>query len=324
MTLGHGSDALTDEADEFGARAETPEDLVAVLCSHAAGTGCHRALDEDHSVTMIRRGRTLLVTFESVDDTLAAPNGLPLGLDFVEAKGWSLLHFSSARPTWFRAPAVYRYLDSLADDPTFQSYDRVVFHGAGMGGYAACAYSVVSPGATVVAVRPQATLDPRIAPWETRFRQARRRSFTDRYGYAPEMIEGAMRAIILYDPFVTLDAMHAALFHAPNADLVRCPHFGPQTEVTLRQMDVLHALIERAADDRIDAVEFAWLLRARRHHAGYLRNLALSLEAGGRSLLLARVCAHALGTGQGRFFRKRLKAANAALEARGLPPVTPG
>jgi len=317
MSLGRGSGALTGETDEIEARAETPEDLVAVLCSHAAGTGCHKSLDEDHSVTMIRRGGTLLVTFEAVEETLASPDGLPFGLDFVEAKGWSLLHFSAARPTWFRAPAVYRYLDTLAEDPAFQAHDRVIFFGAGMGGYAACAYSVVSPGATVVAVRPQATLDAGVAPWESRYRQARRHSFTDRYGYAPDMLDGAMRAFVVYDPVESLDAMHAALFRAASVTLLRCPHLGPATEKTLREMDVLHALVERAADGRLDRREWARLLDARRRHPGYLRRLEQALEGAGHDRLAARLCRWAQASGHAGFFRKRAEALAERHEAAG-------
>jgi hypothetical protein len=48
----------------------------------------------------------------------------------------------------------------------FDDFDQVVFYGAGQCGYAAAAFSVATPGATVVAIQPQATLDPRVTEWD--------------------------------------------------------------------------------------------------------------------------------------------------------------
>ena len=40
-------------------------------------------------------------------------------------------------------------------------------------------------------MQPQATLDPRVAEWDDRFLHMRRTDFTDRYGYAPDMLDAA-------------------------------------------------------------------------------------------------------------------------------------
>ena len=63
---------------------------------------------------------------------------------------------------WFRYPKVHAYFNRLVDDGFFDDLDKVVFYGAGPCGYAAATFSVAAPGATVVAIQPQATLDPRV------------------------------------------------------------------------------------------------------------------------------------------------------------------
>ena len=116
---------------------------------------------------------------------------MPLGAEHRAAGGWSHLCLIAEGDTWFRDPAVYAYFDRLVDDAFFEDFDHVLFYGAGMAGYAACAYSVAAPGAQVLALNPRATLDPAAGRWDDRDRAARRLDFTSRYGYAPDMLEGA-------------------------------------------------------------------------------------------------------------------------------------
>jgi hypothetical protein len=42
------------------------------------------------------------------------------------------------------------------DDGFFDEFEQVIFYGSGSSGYAAAAFSVAAPGATVIAVQPQA------------------------------------------------------------------------------------------------------------------------------------------------------------------------
>ena len=49
------------------------------------------------------------------------------------------------------------------DDGFLDQFDDVIFYGCFAGGYAAAAYSVSYPMATVIAINPQATLNPSIA-----------------------------------------------------------------------------------------------------------------------------------------------------------------
>jgi hypothetical protein len=207
------------------------------------------------------------------------------------------------------------------DDGFFDLFDKVIFYGAGACGYAACAYSVAAPGAAVVAIRPHATLAPDRAIWDRRHRAARRLDFSGRYGDAPELLEAAEQAALVYDPFVAEDAMHATLY-GPGPMHFRTPHLGPRTERELEDMGMLGPLIGAAARGRLDRATFARLYRKRRGHAAYLRHVAVALERADRPWLEGLWCRAALAHAERPRLRQGLDRAVAALSAEGrtLPP----
>ncbi len=205
------------------------------------------------------------------------------------------------------------------DDGFFDEFDRVIFLGAGPCGYAAAAYSVTAPGATVIALAPQATLTPERAGWDTRFAEARRLDFTSRYGYAPEMCEAAAQAFVLYDPAEAEDAMHGALFAAAGATPVRTRHTGPALADLLEASGALGRIVAAAAEGRLDAPALARALRARRDHLPWLRRLLSELEARGQPARVKRLCSHVLARGRrAPRFRRALDAAERHL-AGGAP-----
>ena len=174
---------------------QTGQAWLSALEDIADAAGYFQPLSAKHNAAFIDAGKTLLVTFESLQ-SIQSMNGEahPIGFEMVREEGWSLLSFFCDGQTWFRDPAIYRYLDRLVDDGFFEDFDQVIFYGAGSSGYAACAFSVAAPGAQVLALSPQATLDPRVSEWDDRFRRMRRISFTDRYGYAPDMLDAAVNS----------------------------------------------------------------------------------------------------------------------------------
>ncbi|MFV2002444.1 MAG: phosphoadenosine phosphosulfate reductase, partial [Paracoccaceae bacterium] len=152
------------------ARALATPEWLDVLEDIAEEHGYFEPLGPDHSAIFLDQKPMLLVTFETMASIRArAHSDVPLGWTLAEADGWSQLCLLSHDETWFRHRAVYEYFDRLVDDGFFEGYDRVVFCGADSCGYAAAAFSVVSPGATVITMSPQATLGPAVAEWGERF-----------------------------------------------------------------------------------------------------------------------------------------------------------
>ncbi len=274
--------------------------------------GTFAALGKKHWAAQSQGSSTLLVTFETLQSIQhLSPLAHPLAWDIVQAEGWSQLVLISDGDTWFRDEAVFAFFDQLVDDCYFDGFEHVVFYGAGSCGYAASAYSVAAPGARVLAVQPQATLDPRVTEWDPRFTEKRRLCFTDRYGYAPDMLEAASRAYIIYDPHESFDAMHAALFTRPNVSKLRLPNMGAALQVDLWQLGLLKDLIDAAARGRLTPKRFSRLARARRDHLPYLRRLLAKLDRDEREGLAQILCRNVSSRLRAPRFARRLKKAEA-------------
>lgn len=294
----------------------SPADWRERLAGLAAEEGLHVDLGPRHFATFIDRGGTLLVTFETVQGIATlSERAQPLGFEMVRAQDWSHLCVISDGDTWFRDARVYALFDRLTDEGVFDRFPRILFYGAGPCGYAAAAFSVAAPGARVLAVQPQATLDPREAGWDDRFAEMRRLNFNDRYGYAPEMIEAADRAFVLYDPHETLDAMHAALFRRPNVTRLRLPYMGGTLQTSLIEMGVLTRLLVHAGSGKLAGRGFARLMRARRTYPPYLRNLLARLDVADRPYLAALLCENVTGRFDAPRFQRRLNTLRARAEA---------
>jgi hypothetical protein len=287
---------MQEATQDYSAKGvQSDEDWMLRLDEIGEETGYFQPIGAHHAAFFVDESPTLLVTFETVEAIRAGSDDqMPYGYRITKAEGWSHLCIIAEGETWYRDPALYAYFDRLVDDAFFEDFDRVVFYGVGMCGYAAAAFSVASPGATVIALRPLATLDPRVTGWDARHTGQRRRDFNDRYGYAPDMIDGADRMFIAYDPERALDAMHAALFTRPFVHKLRCPNQGAALERELEAMGVLPKMLDLACRGEFDAAAFARLYRARRGSLVYIMRMLNRLEARNRFDLAARVCRWAL------------------------------
>lgn len=272
-----------------------------------ADTGMIETLGSRHWAVFSERGPILLISFEGLDDIRSDhPTQLPFGYRLAHSNGWSHLCIIADGPTWWRDTAVFDYFDRLIDAEFLERFERVTFFGASDGGYAAAAFSVAAPGAQVLALQPVATLNPQQAGWDRRFVEHRRLDFTRRYGYAPDMIEGAGQVFVVFDPTQTDDAMHAALFQGRQVTHLMCHHLGERTDFGLSSMALLTPLVEAVCEGRLSRAGFAGLWRARRRHRPYLSDLIAINIRYGRLDRAIRVCRFAAITLQDLRFRRRL------------------
>ena len=209
--------------------------------------------------------------------------------------------------TWYREPWVYDQFDDLRDSGFFDRFERVVFYGASMGGYAACAFSPAAPGCEVFAISPQSTVDKAVVPWETRYKTVWGRDFTGPYGDAAEVSEAAKRVSILYDPYEPLDAQHAARFTGDNVRHLRAPLLGHRLGSSLNQMGILNPIVLGALNGTLTEAEFHRLLRARKSSPRYQRELFKKTVARGRIDLARQLGAHILRKNPNRAVRLALK-----------------
>ncbi len=296
----------------------------AALIAQADAHGMSQELGKRHFATFIDKKATLLVTFETIQGIRAlSETAQPFGFDMVKAQGWSHLCVISDGDTWFRDENVFAFFDQLIDDGFFEDFERVLFYGAGPCGYAAAAFSVAAPGATVIAVQPQATLSARMTEWDDRFVEMRRTDFSDRYGYAPDMLDAAERGFVLYDPRQTLDAMHATLFARPNVSRLRMPFMGGALQTQLIEMKLLYRLLSLAGAGKLTERKFFELYRARRDHMPYLRNLMAHLDQEERPYLTMLLCRNVTSRMWARRFRRRLDQLEQQAEEGAFTPPPP-
>ena len=282
--------AEADAESQPSIRTMTRDEWLAHVDELCAEEGYFEPIGQRHHAYFHDAGPILLVSFESLPRILARRGQMPFGHDVAVANGWSHLTLICEGETWFRDPEVFGYFDRLVDDAFFEDFDKVTFLGAGDCGYAACAYSVCAPGSTVLAISPRATLDPAQAVWDRRNSKARSKDFTSRYGYAPDMTEGAAQVHVIFDPLTPENAMHAALFRRPWVRHLPVRHFGDSVETAIELMGVLPELLKAAMDDTLTEVSFARIWRIRRRFLPYLRGLLRKVELAERQRLALMIC----------------------------------
>ena len=281
---------------------------AAIARGLAGPDGFYRANDT-HSFLFIPRGDTLVVTFDNLDIAMGRrEDRRPWGFGFIEKQGWSMLGCMANGWTWYRDPWVSAEFDALASSGFFRRFERVVFYGASMGGYAACAFSGAAPGADVVAISPQSTVDKTVVPWESRYKTVWGADFSGKYGDAALASAAARRVTLLYDPFEPLDAAHAQRFEAANVVKLRAMMLGHRLGSSLSQMGILTPIILSALGGDLDEAGFYRTLRARRSFPRYQRELFERVLAKGHFTLARQLGEWVLRQGDNRAMREALRA----------------
>ena len=302
---------LDANAEPRPTRAEWQDRMAEIGKMH----GFFDRLGRDHFALYVQEGDTLLVSFDEVARVVAnGAEALPVGFEAVRKREWSMLSILADGRTWFRDSGIYSFFDKLIDEDFFDSFERVIFLGTGpMCAYAAAAFSVASPGCSVLLMSPAATLNREAAPFELRFRAAWRKCFTDRYGYAPDMLEGASAAYVIYDPQEILDAAHAALFNGKTTHRLRFRGAGPSILPLLEPHSNLDRILKATANGRMTQLRFSQITRRlRQTNQTYLERLLARAEDRGGVKLAAIVAQRGLAATGAAHFARRV----AALEAR--------
>ncbi|ONG56167.1 hypothetical protein BKE38_06580 [Pseudoroseomonas deserti] len=241
----------------------------------------------DHLLRFQPGGRVLQVTFDHLKPHRGRDGQPePWGWRFAIQNGWSILGIASLRPVWFREPALHDALLRLRDAGFFRGFDRVVFAGSSKGGFGALVFSSLSPGATVIAIDPQSTLDRALVPWETRYPLG---DWALPFRDAAEELAVAARIWLLHDPHFAPDRRHADRLSAPGLTLLRCRHLGHGLAESLQKMDILAPVMRGFTEGILDEAGFWALYRARRRLVRYPRALFAHALARGHFRLAERM-----------------------------------
>ncbi len=271
----------------------TDADWLEELRTIGDAAGSFSDIGRDHCAVFIEDSHDVLfVGFETVFGIRSgSETGLPLAFDICESRGWSHMTIMAKHQSWFRDDAVFGFVDRLIDYGFFDQFDRVIFYGAGMCGYAAGVFSVAAPGATALLVAPQATLDRGAAAWDDRFPSSRRIGFRGRYSDAAHLTGGTETTLVLHDPDEIEDSMHASLFRGDN--VVHFPYRrggAGAIESDLRNLSLISALAQAAANGELSLSKVARIMRARRRHVPYLRALLSRVLSEERPQLTVWLC----------------------------------
>lgn len=254
---------------------ENDESWDAIATMLAGEDGFYRSGPEGHSFVYTPRSKgTLVVTFDNLDITMTKRDDRrPWGYSFIESQGWSMLGVLAGGWTWYRNQWVCDQFDDLRDSGFFEQFERVVFYGASMGGYAALVFSAAAPGSDVIAISPQTTLDKSVVPWETRYKTAWHRDYNGPFGDAAATIASANKVYVLFDPYEPLDSQHVARLEGGNVAKLRAPLLGHRLGSSLNQMGILSPIILSALQGSLTSQEYYQLLRKRRGFTRYQREL---------------------------------------------------
>ena len=269
-----------------------PRWLAEIRSSNADGDhidrprGFYVNFDKFAAVHVARGSNRLIVTF----DNLSAVNDDSLqreawGDKFFGQNNWSSLGILAFDANWYRDDVLFDYMERLRDEGFFKRYKNVVFTGTSMGGYAACAFSSLSPGSIVLSYSPQSTLKKELVPWETRFEKGRKQDWTGRYADAPEHTSDAKTVYLCYDPYMEGDKIHARRFSGNNVVHLHSNYVGHKNVVFLRRAEILKDVTSLCVENKMTPHHFNTLYRARRTMPWYYFGLMdMALERGHRVL----------------------------------------
>ncbi len=295
----------------MSAALQTADDAVfRTAASLALSRGFYREA-KGATVAFCKGGPELLVSFCNLASFTFPPEArLPWLFNRAESWGWSHLGVMSREKDWYRNADAPDLLRDLAADGFFDGFDRILFAGTSMGGFAALNLQSIVPGADVIAFSPQSTLNPEIAPFEDRYPWPLRKfdwespEFLD----AADYVGRARRAWVLFDPMVPEDQAHAARLALAGAEEVACPLMGHQLPNALKRAGVLDLSLKLAMSGDFDRVRFYREFRTGRRTLSIWRKelVQRALACGQRAGALA-ICEATMRDQPGPWFRKMRK-----------------
>jgi len=202
---------------------------------------------------------TCMVCFDGLQDvhTLDRPG---FGERFFAQAAVDAIHFVIRDNAWYQYEQMEEALDRVA--VALASYDRVLTYGSSMGGYAAIRFGGRLKADTAVATSPQYSIDARVVPFETRWRdEAKRLDFKVEARFSSGF---ARRSYVFYDPYDP-DNRHVDLYrgHTDVID-VRILGCGHSSIGYLAEAGLLPECALSLIQGTFDAVSFSLRARQRR------------------------------------------------------------
>ena len=255
-----------------------------------------------HSVVYVaRQPQRLVVSFDNLSDA-GNPryDREPWAAKFCRDNGWSHLGVFAPGPTWFRSEELIAFMERLRDDGFFAGFNEVTLCGASMGGYAALAFSDLSPGATVLAFSPQSTLDRNVVPWEHRFLKGQAQDWALPYADAADHVSKAAAIFVIYDPLDKGDKRHVQRLKSDKIVHLTAIGLGHKSAMVMRRMNRLKDVMGAAVGRTLTRADFRVWAQDRKRLYIYRKEIEGYLAAAGKEATMLRFRAA---------FKRRIRAA---------------
>ena len=277
--------------------------------SQAKEIGTKRGFFRDHEFTcaMFARGnKQLVVSFCNLASFQDEPR-MPWLYGKSQQYGWSILGIMTKKKDWYRNDSAPGIIRDLVAEGFFLQFDRVVFTGTSMGGFAALTLSSLVPGSHVLVFSPQTTLDASLVPFDRRYKWARKN--TD-WSYpelkdAAELTQASEKIYIALDPMVPEDRQHADRISPDNLIRLDCRFMGHTLPNSLKRAGVLDHLICNVMDGSFNKEQFYKEFRSgRRKMTTWRKALINTATERNHPRLALAVCDQTLRETGGPYFRK--------------------
>lgn len=193
--------------------------------------------------------------------------------DFCVRHGFDVVHVTCVGNDWYQYPDMaeaYAAIRTVSDD-----YPTVVTYGVSMGGYQAIKAALPLAARRVVAISPQATVNPAKVPFETRWTEPAGLTFIDD---KIRQLRGTRYAVV-FDPRSRLDAIHARMIEERihGAQMLPMPFAGHSVLETWKEVGIVSKATMTLLKSKRDTGGVRGLFRgARGRSASYLGALMAS------------------------------------------------
>ncbi|MEM6695606.1 MAG: glycosyltransferase family 2 protein [Pseudomonadota bacterium] len=249
----------------------------------------------NNAFMFVPRSRRLIVSFDNISSARETGPRWPWGYKVLHREmGASVLGVMAAERNWFRddfVPDAFQRLDAAG---FFGQFDQVLFYGASMGGFGALTFCRHAPGAHVLALAPQSTLNADILPGESRWRWTRKLDWSGPYADAAGTLAKAGQVSIIADPYYAPDHAQVSRLMAPNVQWLHTPFMGHQIPNAFVMMGILKDMLFAAADGALSPAFYYAKFRARRDLPRYQHDLLMEAERRGKIRAAIQICEYTL------------------------------
>lgn len=271
------------------------------------GNECGFFRDHDLACAMFARGnKQLIVSFCNLA-SFQDEQRMPWLYGKSQQYGWSILGIMAKKKDWYRNNSAPEIILKLVAEGFFLEFDRIVFTGTSMGGFAALTLSSLVPGSQVLAFSPQSTLDAPLVPFDKRYKWARKNTdwIYPELKDAAQLTQVSEKIFIVLDPMIPEDRQHVDRISPDNLVRLNCRFMGHTLPNSLKRAGVLDHLICSVMDDNFSQKGFYMEFRSgRRNMITWRKSLINSAIERDHPRLALAVCERTLQDGGGPFFRK--------------------